>query len=125
MEHWGLYSLLFGALPRNTQSSQAAAQHRGCARTHGACSDHCAPGYARPCPLTGGGSLGDEEGMDMAVFRFTLGIPGFEDRFIPRVVGALGASLVVVNHFLGAQVAPPSQVRPPCVHCAHLVFTAG
>ncbi|KAF5827481.1 protein required for cyt b6 assembly [Dunaliella salina] len=59
----------------------------------------------------GGGSLGDEEGMDMAVFRFTLGIPGFEDRYIPRVVGGLGASLVLINHFLAAQVAPPSQVR--------------
>jgi len=47
----------------------------------------------------------------MAVFRFTLGIPGFEDRYIPRVVGGLGASLVLINHFLAAQVAPPSQVR--------------
>ena len=50
--------------------------------------------------------------MDMAVFRFTLGIPGFEDRQIPRVVGAVGALLVVVNHFLlAAQPAPPPQAR--------------
>jgi hypothetical protein len=66
---------------------------------------------ARSGPYTGGGGLGDEE-MDMAVFRFTLGIPGFEDRQIPRVVGAVGALLVVVNHFLlAAQPAPPPQAR--------------
>ena len=64
-----------------------------------------APAFVRP-----GGGLGDEDGMDMAVFRFTLGIPGFEDRYIPRVVGGLGASLVLLNHFLAVQAAPPSQV---------------
>lgn len=57
-----------------------------------------------------GGSLGDEEGMDVAVFRFTLGIPGFEDRLIPRVVGLVAAALLVVNHYLGAQPAPAAQV---------------
>ena len=35
---------------------------------------------------------------EFAIFRFTLGIPGFEDDDIPRVVGFLGASLLVVNH---------------------------
>lgn len=53
--------------------------------------------------------LGDED-LDVAVFRFTLGIPGFDDSNIPRVVGAVVAALVVVNHFLGAQPAPPAQV---------------
>jgi hypothetical protein len=62
------------------------------------------------CASTGGG-LGDEEGVDVAVFRFTLGIPGFEDRLIPRVVGAVGAALLALNHILGAQPAPAAQVR--------------
>jgi hypothetical protein len=57
-----------------------------------------------------GGGLGDEEGVDVAVFRFTLGIPGFEDRLIPRVVGAVGAALLALNHVLGAQPAPAAQV---------------
>lgn len=35
---------------------------------------------------------------EFAVFRFTLGIPGFDDQDIPRVVGLLGASLLVANH---------------------------
>jgi hypothetical protein len=37
---------------------------------------------------------------DIAVFRFTLGIPGFDDALIPRVAGALGAALLVINHLL-------------------------
>lgn len=40
-------------------------------------------------------AAGDDE---FAVFRFTLGIPGFDDQDIPRVVGLLGASLLVLNH---------------------------
>ncbi|GFH10664.1 uncharacterized protein HaLaN_06018, partial [Haematococcus lacustris] len=58
-----------------------------------------------------GGQLGDEEGLDVAVFRFTLGIKGFEDRFIPRVVGAVAAALMALNHLLGAQPAAAAQVR--------------
>ena len=44
--------------------------------------------------------------MDVAVFRFTLGIPGFEDRLIPRVVAGVGATLLGLNHILsiGMQV---------------------
>jgi hypothetical protein len=53
--------------------------------------------------------LGDEE-LDVAVFRFTLGIPGFDDSNIPRVVGAAVAALVAINHVLGADPAPPAQV---------------
>ena len=58
-----------------------------------------------------GSGLGDEDGVDVAVFRFTLGIPGFEDRLIPRFVGAFGAGLVAVNHILSVQPVPETQVR--------------
>ena len=49
----------------------------------------------------------DEE---FAVFRFTLGIPGFDDEDIPRVVGFIGASLLVANH-LASTSPPEAQVR--------------
>jgi hypothetical protein len=58
-------------------------------------------------PFAGG--LGDEE-LDVAVFRFTLGIPGFDDSNIPRVIGAAVAALVAINHVLGGDPAPPAQV---------------
>lgn len=59
-------------------------------------------------PSTGG--IGDDE-VDVAVFRFTLGIPGFEDRLVPRIVGAVGGLLLFINHVLGADPTPDVQVR--------------
>lgn len=58
------------------------------------------------------GGLGDDD-IDVAVFRFTLGIPGFDDRFIPRVVGLALGALLVVNHVLGADPTPEAQVSSP------------
>ena len=51
------------------------------------------------------------------MFRFTLGIPGFEDEDIPRVVGLVGAALLVANHVLMPAVLTPSdaQVKAPPV----------
>lgn len=57
-----------------------------------------------------GGGLGDED-IDVAVFRFTLGIPGFEDRLIPRVVGVAIGALLAINHVVGAQPTPDAQLR--------------
>ena len=38
------------------------------------------------------------EEPDFAVFRFTLGIPGFDDADIPRILGGLAIVLLVANH---------------------------
>lgn len=56
------------------------------------------------------GGLGDED-LDVAVFRFTLGIPGFDDRLIPRVVGVVLGAFLFANHLAGAQPTPDAQVR--------------
>jgi hypothetical protein len=48
--------------------------------------------------------------LDVQVFRFTLGIPGFDDANIPRVIGAVGAVLLTLNHVLTAQPVPETQV---------------
>jgi hypothetical protein len=40
-----------------------------------------------------------EDEDEFAIFRFTLGIPGFDDEDIPRVVGALGALGLCANRF--------------------------
>ncbi|GAX74057.1 hypothetical protein CEUSTIGMA_g1507.t1 [Chlamydomonas eustigma] len=72
------------------------------------------------------GGLGDED-MDVAVFRFTLGIPGFEDRLIPRVVAGIGAALLAVNHILsiGVQFAPDIAQARAEVLCGILVLVLG
>lgn len=61
-------------------------------------------------PRAAAGGPAEPEDADVAVFRFTLGIPGFEDRLVPRVVGALGAALLGANHVLGPSVVPAAQV---------------
>jgi hypothetical protein len=46
----------------------------------------------------------DDEGeLELAVFRFTLGIPGFDDALIPRVVSVVGLSLLLLNHVLSGE----------------------
>jgi hypothetical protein len=55
-------------------------------------------------------ATGDDD-IEVAVFRFTLGIPGFDDALIPRVVGVLCATLLVLNHFLAPQPVSAAQVR--------------
>ena len=47
---------------------------------------------------SGGGGRGGGD-VELAVFRFTLGIPGFDDALIPRVVGVLGSLLILLNHY--------------------------
>eukprot|EP00887_Chlorella_sp_A99_P000104 scaffold16.g104.t1 len=58
-----------------------------------------------PAPLRA--AVGDD--LDVAVFRFTLGIPGFDDALIPRVAGAVGAALLLANHLLSE--GPPSDAQ--------------
>jgi len=52
-----------------------------------------------------------EEELDYAVFRFTLGIPGFDDADLPRVVGALVAAALTANHLLSQAPLPAPQAR--------------
>ncbi|CAK0734288.1 hypothetical protein CVIRNUC_000410 [Coccomyxa viridis] len=52
---------------------------------------------------------------EIAVFRFTLGIPGFDDALIPRVVGSLGAALLIANHLSDPAQATDAQVRTECL----------
>lgn len=54
---------------------------------------------------------------DIAVFRFTLGIPGFDDALIPRIVGAVGAAGLLLNHIFGTAHPSMAQVLPSSVSC--------
>jgi hypothetical protein len=85
-------------------------------------SQPCLPGLS----FTSAG-LGDDE-LDVAVFRFTLGIPGFDDSNIPRVVGAAVALLVAINHAVVAD-PPPAQVKQceadDCDECVYVCLGGG
>ena len=40
------------------------------------------------------------------MFQFTLGIPGFDDALVPRIVGIAVILLLVANHVAGSNPAP-------------------
>jgi hypothetical protein len=62
-----------------------------------------------PPPAAARGGGGDD--MEVAVFRFTLGIPGFDDALIPRVVGFIGAAALLANHLASPQPVSDAQAR--------------
>ncbi|KAK9866351.1 hypothetical protein WJX84_000970 [Apatococcus fuscideae] len=47
-----------------------------------------------------------DPGTDLAVFQFTLGIPGFDDALIPRIIGCAVNVLLVANHLAASNPAP-------------------
>lgn len=56
---------------------------------------------------------------DVAVFRFTLGVPGLDDAQVPRIIGALALLGLAANRVFGegsfAAPVPPSQARAEAV----------
>ncbi|GAQ87823.1 hypothetical protein KFL_003790110 [Klebsormidium nitens] len=58
-----------------------------------------------------GGSSQKEPELDVAVFRFTLGIPGVEDALLPRILGCLVGVLLVGNHLATPAPIADAQLR--------------
>lgn len=54
-------------------------------------------------------SSNNEDDIELAVFRFTLGIPGFDDALIPRVAGSIGGLALLLNHVLSGDQVSLSQ----------------
>ncbi|XP_042505387.1 protein COFACTOR ASSEMBLY OF COMPLEX C SUBUNIT B CCB2, chloroplastic-like isoform X2 [Macadamia integrifolia] len=51
--------------------------------------------------------LGDtgepKQQLNLSVLRFTLGIPGFDESYLPRWIGYAFGSLLFLNHFVGSR----------------------
>ncbi|RAL51397.1 hypothetical protein DM860_010899 [Cuscuta australis] len=49
------------------------------------------------------GSTKTEAGhLQLSVLRFTLGIPGLDESYLPRYIGYILGSLLLLNHFIGS-----------------------
>ncbi|KAL5081134.1 hypothetical protein RYX36_009555 [Vicia faba] len=51
-----------------------------------------------------------QQQLNLSVLRFTLGIPGFDESYLPRWIGYAFGSLLILNHFLAsdsATITPP------------------
>ncbi|KAL6770680.1 CCB2 [Auxenochlorella protothecoides x Auxenochlorella symbiontica] len=61
------------------------------------------------CPRRAAVLICASKRRDVDMMRFTLGIPGFDDAQIPRIIGLAGGSLLIANHVLGSQPTPLAQ----------------
>lgn len=92
------------ALASSSFAAAAAAAARGCrssarqrhARAHARLENDTQIRHQRRRTRARATNGADED--EFAIFRFTLGIPGFDDEDIPRAVGVLGAVGLCANH---------------------------
>ncbi|CAM8989975.1 unnamed protein product [Rhodiola kirilowii] len=49
--------------------------------------------------------------LNLSVLRFTLGIPGLDESYLPRWLGYGFGSLLVLNHFAASSSITPAQLR--------------
>ncbi|GJZ88693.1 protein cofactor assembly of complex C subunit B CCB2, chloroplastic [Tanacetum coccineum] len=50
-------------------------------------------------------SQNQQQQLNLSVLRFTLGIPGLDESYLPRWIGYTFGSLLVLNHFVGSNSA--------------------
>ncbi|XP_057475268.1 protein COFACTOR ASSEMBLY OF COMPLEX C SUBUNIT B CCB2, chloroplastic [Actinidia eriantha] len=55
----------------------------------------------------------NQQQLNLSVLRFTLGIPGLDESYLPRWIGYAFGSLLLLNHFVGSDSAntTPAQLR--------------
>ncbi|XP_042393830.1 protein COFACTOR ASSEMBLY OF COMPLEX C SUBUNIT B CCB2, chloroplastic-like isoform X3 [Zingiber officinale] len=49
--------------------------------------------------------------INVSILRFTLGIPGLDESYLPRYLRIALGTLIVINHVFSAATATPSQLR--------------
>ncbi|OMO97912.1 hypothetical protein COLO4_14265 [Corchorus olitorius] len=52
-----------------------------------------------------------QQQLNLSVLRFTFGIPGFDESYLPRWIGYGFGSLIVLNHLLGSDSVTGAQLR--------------
>eukprot|EP00252_Welwitschia_mirabilis_P003490 TRINITY_DN13551_c0_g1_i1.p1 TRINITY_DN13551_c0_g1~~TRINITY_DN13551_c0_g1_i1.p1 ORF type:complete len:277 (+),score=27.47 TRINITY_DN13551_c0_g1_i1:51-833(+) len=60
--------------------------------------------------------------VQLSVFRFTLGIPGFDESNLPRITGFAVGFLLVLNHVISQDSATPAQTRTEAIGSILSVF---
>ncbi|KAG2711215.1 hypothetical protein I3760_04G067100 [Carya illinoinensis] len=63
--------------------------------------------------------------LNLSVLRFTLGIPGLDESYLPRWIGYGFASLLILNHFVGSDSATPTpaQLRTEAIGLSLAAFS--
>lgn len=53
----------------------------------------------------------DQRQLNLSVLRFTFGIPGLDESYLPRWIGYAFGSLLVLNHFAGSNSTTPTPAQ--------------
>ncbi|CAN6294537.1 unnamed protein product [Urochloa humidicola] len=64
-----------------------------------------------------------QQQVNLSVLRFTLGIPGLDESYLPRWIGLGFGALVVLNHFLSPSPTP-AQLRSEALGLCLAAFSA-
>ncbi|KAL8552601.1 hypothetical protein ACS0TY_001333 [Phlomoides rotata] len=60
---------------------------------------------------------------NLSVLRFTLGIPGLDESYLPRYIGYAFGALLVLNHFVASSITP-AQLRTEALGLSLASFSA-
>ncbi|PIN06847.1 hypothetical protein CDL12_20595 [Handroanthus impetiginosus] len=63
--------------------------------------------------------------LNLSVLRFTLGIPGLDESYLPRYIGYAFGALLVLNHFVGSDSSSitPAQLRTEALGLSLAAFS--
>ncbi|KAF3433028.1 hypothetical protein FNV43_RR24130 [Rhamnella rubrinervis] len=68
----------------------------------------------------------ENQQVNLSVLRFTFGIPGLDESYLPRWIGYGFGSLLILNHFAGANLATyatPAQLRTEALGLSLAAFS--
>ncbi|KAL7146385.1 hypothetical protein ABFS83_06G037300 [Erythranthe nasuta] len=67
-----------------------------------------------------------QQQLNLSVLRFTLGIPGLDESYLPRYIGYGFGALLVLNHFVGSDSSTitPAQLRTEALGLSLAAFSA-
>ncbi|KAI3808834.1 hypothetical protein L1987_24796 [Smallanthus sonchifolius] len=71
-------------------------------------------------------SQNQQQQLNLSVLRFTLGIPGLDESYLPRWIGYGFGSLLVLNHFVSSNstTVTPAQLRTEVLGLSLAAFSA-
>ncbi|XVE64168.1 hypothetical protein DITRI_Ditri07aG0080400 [Diplodiscus trichospermus] len=64
-----------------------------------------------------------QQQLNLSVLRFTLGIPGLDESYLPRWIGYGFGSLLILNHLLGSDSVTAAQLRSEALGISLAAFS--
>ncbi|XP_039119273.1 protein COFACTOR ASSEMBLY OF COMPLEX C SUBUNIT B CCB2, chloroplastic isoform X1 [Dioscorea cayenensis subsp. rotundata] len=65
-----------------------------------------------------------QQQLNLSVLRFTLGIPGLDESYLPRWIGIACGSLIILNHLSSPSSPTPAQLRTEALGVFLAAFSA-